>query len=132
MRIIIAGERHWSAPELAEDIVNRLLARYGPELVVVHGGAPGIDQSFAVACHELGVMAELCLPDFSHVGDHRLQDEQMLQRGAGLCLILYRSTLDAGCNDLAYQAIAAGVPTFLIDSENGKPRRLTEGDERLR
>jgi hypothetical protein len=52
---------------------------------------------------------------------------QMLRRGAGLCLILHRSALDAGCRDLAQQAIAARVPTFLIYSEDGKPRRLTEG-----
>jgi YspA, cpYpsA-related SLOG family len=131
MRIIIAGERHWNTPELAEDVVNRLLARYGPELVIVRGGAPGIDQSFAVACRELGVMAEVCLPDFSHVGDHRFQNEEMLRPGVRLCLIFHRAGLDERCRDLAQQAIEAEVPTFLIDNEDGKPRRLTEGDELL-
>jgi hypothetical protein len=58
MRVIVTGDRHWNVPELAEDVINRLLARYGPDLVIVHGGAAGIDQSFAVACRELGVTAE--------------------------------------------------------------------------
>jgi hypothetical protein len=33
MRVIATGDRAWYAPELAEQIVNRLIARYGPGLV---------------------------------------------------------------------------------------------------
>jgi hypothetical protein len=58
MRIVITGERHWRCDELAEQIVNRLLARYGPDSVVVRGGAPGVNPTFAEACQELGVVAE--------------------------------------------------------------------------
>jgi hypothetical protein len=67
MRIVVAGDRHWHADEVAVAILTRLVARYGPGIVIVHGGAPGIDQSFTVACTELGVIEELCLADFSHV-----------------------------------------------------------------
>jgi hypothetical protein len=35
-------------------------------------------------------------------------------RGAGLCVIVHRSILDAGSKDLAQQAPALGVPTYLI------------------
>jgi hypothetical protein len=55
MRVIITGDRNWCAPELAAQVVKRLLVRHGPELVVVHGGATGIDWSFAKACGDLGV-----------------------------------------------------------------------------
>ena len=58
MRVIVAGEKHWHADDLAEDVVTRLLRRYGPSLVIVHGGACGIDHSFALACEELGVEVE--------------------------------------------------------------------------
>ncbi len=47
MRILVTGDRHWRCDELAERVVNRLLARYGPDLVIIHGGAPGVDQSFS-------------------------------------------------------------------------------------
>src|SRR4051794_13516040 len=58
MRVIVTGDRNGYCPELAEQVVNRLLARYGPGLVVVHGGATGIDRAFAEACGALGVEQE--------------------------------------------------------------------------
>jgi acetylglutamate kinase len=58
MRILITGDRHWRCDDLAEQIINRLLARYGPDLVIVHGGAPGVDNAFATACREVGIVAD--------------------------------------------------------------------------
>lgn len=58
MRVILTGDRNWHAPDLAEKVRNRLLLRYGPGLVIVHGGATGIDRSFAEACGDLGVEQE--------------------------------------------------------------------------
>lgn len=131
MRVVIAGERHWNAADLADQIVNRLLTRYGPSIVIAHGGAPGIDHSFSLACEKLRVEVDLCLADFSHVGDHGFQNREMLRRGAELCLICHRSVLDERSSDLARQAIAAGVPTYLVNSDDGKPRRILAGDARL-
>ena len=53
MRIIVTGDRHWYAPDLAENVLARLLLRYGPAIVIVHGAATGIDRSFSEACDEL-------------------------------------------------------------------------------
>src|SRR4051794_35960389 len=58
MRVIVTGDRNWYAPDLAEEVVGRLLVRHGPALVVVHGAAPGIGRSFAEACDELDVEQE--------------------------------------------------------------------------
>jgi len=58
----------------------------------------------------------------------RFRNREMLRAGASLCVILHRSVLDARTKDLARQAIEAGVPTYLIDSEEGKVRRLRAGD----
>jgi acetylglutamate kinase len=63
MRILVTGDRHWRCDDLAEQIVNRLLARYGPDLVIVHGGAAGVDNAFSKACEKLGVVAEPHLAD---------------------------------------------------------------------
>ena len=92
--------------------------------MIVHGGAPGIDHSFSLACEELGVTDELCLPEFSRVGDHSFQNGEMLRRGADLCLILHRAAVDEPNNDLARQAIAAGTPVWLIADQQGVPKRL--------
>jgi hypothetical protein len=129
MRIIVTSERHWQCVDLAEKIVNRLLARFGPAIVIIHSGYPGVDQSFAIACRQFGVTVELRLADFSHVGDYSCQNREFLRRGAELCLILHRGTLSDVCADLAHQAIHAGVATFIIDNDHGKPRRLSHGKD---
>jgi hypothetical protein len=58
MRVIVIGDRSWYDRNLARQVVKSLLFRYGPDLVIVHGGATGIDASFAEACDELGVQHE--------------------------------------------------------------------------
>jgi hypothetical protein len=58
MRIIATGDRNWYAPDPADQIVARLIARYGPGIVVVHGAAAGIDSSFVEAADEMGVEHE--------------------------------------------------------------------------
>ena len=131
MRVIVAGEKHWHADDLAENVVTRLLKRYGLGLVIVHGGDCGVDHSFALACAELGVEVDLYLADFSQLGDFRFKNREMIRRGAGLCLILQALGADEASLDLARQAIEAGIPTYLIESEEGKPRRLKAGDIRL-
>jgi hypothetical protein len=57
-------------------------------------------------------------------------------RGQGMVvyimrLIDVRGPLDAGTKDLARQALAAGMPTYLIENEQVVPRRLKKGDSRL-
>jgi YspA, cpYpsA-related SLOG family len=64
MRILITGDRHWRCHDLAEQILNRLLARYGPDLTIIHGGAAGVDNAFSVACEGLGITAEPHLADW--------------------------------------------------------------------
>jgi acetylglutamate kinase len=58
MRVIVTGDRNWHAPELAEEVLNRLFARYGPNLVIVHGGATEIYRSFAEACSDMDIEQE--------------------------------------------------------------------------
>jgi hypothetical protein len=40
VRILVAGDRYWNCADLAKQIVSRLLARYGQNLVIIHGGEP--------------------------------------------------------------------------------------------
>jgi hypothetical protein len=132
---IVNGDRHWYALELAEDFINRLLARYGPGLVIVHGGAPGIEQPFAVACRELGVTAAPHLADWKGLGNvgGPARNREMVEAGADCCIAFHRSLATGkGAKDCARQAIAAGIPTYLIENDEGLPRRVLVGDDRLR
>jgi len=52
--------------------------------------------------------------------------------GADLCIALHRSiTTSTRTKDCVRQALAAGIPTFLVEDERAIPRRIDAGDERL-
>jgi YspA, cpYpsA-related SLOG family len=120
MRILITGDRHWRCDDLAKQVLNRLLARYGPHLVIGHGGAPGVDQSFHVACQTLGVTVEPHLADWKGLGNVAgpARKQEMVQAGADLCVALHRSLESSrGTKDCVRQALAAGIPVYLIEDE---------------
>jgi hypothetical protein len=134
MRILVTGDRHWRCPELALRVVSRLLAHYGPELVIIYGGACGVDQAFAVACRELGVVAEARLPDWKGLGNVAgpAHDREMVQTGIDLCIALHRSLATSkGTKDCVCQALAVGIPVYLIEDDRAIPRRIAAGDKRL-
>jgi hypothetical protein len=58
MRILVTGDRFWACHQLAASILRRLVTRYGPDLVIVHGDSTGVDESFATAAKGLGLTVE--------------------------------------------------------------------------
>jgi hypothetical protein len=151
MRVIITGDRNWYAPEMAAEVVRRLLVRYGPDLVIVHRGASGIDWSFTQACGNLGVKVEVHparweLLDVSgalvrqnkhgvryNANAGPIRNAKMVAAGAGMCVAFHRFLRQSrGTKDCVRRAIEAGIPTYLVDSEKARPRRLRAGDARLR
>lgn len=151
MRVIVTGDRKWYAPDMAEQVLNRLILRYGPGLVVVHGAATGIDRSFAEACGEVGVdqeahparWEELDHPEAVIRYDKRnrpynanagpIRNQTMVDDGAEMCLAFHRAISSSkGTKDCARRALAAGIPSYLIASEAAEPKRLAAGDARLR
>jgi hypothetical protein len=151
MRVIVTGDRNWYAPDLAKEVVNRLLVKHGAGLVIVHGGATGIDQSFAEACTELGVEQEghparsddlydslaIIRRDKSgrayNANDGPVRNAEMVAAGAGMCVAFHRSLAwSRGTKDCVRRAIRAGIPTYLVDSAEARPMRLKAEDERLR
>jgi hypothetical protein len=143
VRIIVTGDRNWYCPDLAERIVNRLVARYGPDVVCVHGGATGVDRSFAEACETVGVQQEAHparweerdapgavirydrrgRPYNANAGPQR--NGEMVKAGARLCIAVHRDiNASKGTKDCARQCIAAGIPVWLIDGEDAEPVRV--------
>jgi YspA, cpYpsA-related SLOG family len=55
MRILITGDRFWQCHVLASGVLRRLIDRYGIDLVIVHGDATGVDESFGTAAKGLGL-----------------------------------------------------------------------------
>jgi hypothetical protein len=149
MRVLVTGHRRWYAPDLAVQVVNRLLCRYGPDLVIVHGAATEIDARFAKACDDLGVNHEphsarwkdLKAPGVVIKYDRRNhpynanagpeRNAEMVAAGAEMCIAFHRFLTESrGTKGCVRRAIEAGIPTYLIDSEMAEPRRLREGGGR--
>jgi hypothetical protein len=69
----------------------------------------------AAAAKGQRIKMEAHMAGFDHLGEEtiRFRNHGVLH-GAGLCVIVHRSVLDAGTKDLARQALAAVVPIDLI------------------
>lgn len=134
MRVLITGDRYWFKPTLAGRILKRLVARHGTDLVIVEGGASGVDEAFRLACRGMGIACETHEARWDELGRRAgpERNREMVAAGAGLCLVLHPFLAGSkGSRDCAQQAIEAGIPTWLVDREDGEPRRLRAGDPRL-
>jgi hypothetical protein len=92
MRIIVTGGRSWACHKLAAVILRRLVAHYGPEIVIVLGDATGVDESFATAAKGVGIAVEAHPADWDGLGKRAgpIRNQGMIDAGAGLCIALHR------------------------------------------
>jgi hypothetical protein len=134
MRIVVTGERSWKCDGLAVAILQRLIARHGSDVVIVHGGDCGVDESFDRACKSLGIAVEARVPNWRQTGIPTIgaRNREVIKDGADLCIALHRSiAASEKTKDCVRQAIQAGIPTFLIADDRAIPSRLRAGDSRL-
>jgi hypothetical protein len=96
MRIEVTGDRAWACDELALATVKRLIARYGREITVVHGGCRGVDESFNKACANLGVAVEAPVANSPQTGTPTIanRNRELIKPGADLCSDRRPSRLD--------------------------------------
>jgi hypothetical protein len=134
MRILITGDRYWACHKLAAEILRRLIARYGSDLVIVHGDATGVDESFGSAAKGLGLSVEAHPADWDQAGPAAgpRRNAEMIRAGADLCVASHRPlSASKGRKDYVRKAVPAGLPVYLIESDTAVPRRVKHGDERL-
>ncbi len=137
MRILVTGDRNWVCRDLTKSVIERLIARYGSDLVIVHGAATGVDTTFGDAARHAGLKVEpheVTGVDWKYYGNRAepLRNAKMVRLGADLCIAVHRDLARSlGTKDCAARAIAAGIPTYLIESDEGMPTRLESGDARL-
>jgi YspA, cpYpsA-related SLOG family len=134
MRVLIIGDRFWECKALADRVVARLVARYGADLVVVHGGAPGVDTSFHLMCQKHGVTLKPFRADWRGLGKIAgpARNKEMVESGADLCIALHRTIQTSkGTKDCIRQALAAGIAVWLIEDDEAIPKRIQPDDERL-
>jgi YspA, cpYpsA-related SLOG family len=125
MRILVTGDRFWACHKLAVGIIRRHVQPYGPDIVIVHGGATGVDESFATAAKGLGVAADAHPGNWRGVGAAREESEadqkrEMVRAGAGLCLAVHRFTFNSkGTKDYARLAVEADDVPPVVGSGGG-------------
>jgi hypothetical protein len=64
----VTGDRFWNCPQIDQGVLRRLIDRYGRELVIVHGDATGVDESFGRAAKGLGLSVEPHPADWDRLG----------------------------------------------------------------
>jgi hypothetical protein len=134
MRIVITGDRAWSCDELAMAVLQRLITRYGRDIVIIHGGSPGVDESFNEACTSLGITVEPRPANWPHTGHPTIgsKNRELIKDGADLCIAVHRRIgASQRTLDCVNQAIQADIPTFLIADERAVPSQLQRADARL-
>ena len=93
--------------------MTRLISRYGRDLVIIHGGAPGVDNAFAAACKQFEIKSESHLADWKGLGNIAGPGEPGDGRiGGDLCIALHR-TLETskGTKDCCAKPSQRGLPS---------------------
>ena len=61
-----------------------------------------------------------------------VRNKEMVDAGADLCIALHRTLATSkGTKNCVRQALAAGIPVYLIEDEQARPKRITLRDWRL-
>ncbi len=134
MRTIVTGDRFWACHHLPAAILRRLVASYGPDIVIVHGDAAGVDESLGGAAKGLGLTVEAHPADWDRVGKRArpVRDARCSRPG-----LARASPLTASCRAVRARRIALtrpsrpAYPPCLTDSDGAKPKRLLANDPRL-
>ncbi len=134
MRIVVTGDKDWSCPDLAARILRRLVARYGCDIVIIHGNEPGVDASFDSAAKEVGLDVEVRVIDRKNTGFPTVgqRNRELLLGGADLCLAVHNRV--ASCPrtlDCVRQALQERIPVYGIENVHAIPRRIKRGDRWL-
>lgn len=126
-RVLVCGDRDWPCFDLADRIVERLRVRYGRDLVIVHGCARGVDGAFDSAAKVRGLSCELHPAKWEVNGltGGPIRNQEMVDAGAAFLICVHRH-LDGskGSRDCVERALEAGIPCYLIDREDGEPKRI--------
>lgn len=128
-RVLVCGERDWPCFDLVDRIVERLRLRYGRDLVIVHGCARGVDGAFDSAAKIRGIS---CEPhpakwEVNGLAGGPIRNQAMVDAGAAFLICVHRDLAGSkGSRDCVDRALGASIPCFLIDREDGEPRRIVE------
>lgn len=118
-RFLITGCRNWKCTEVAEWVVGSLLKKYGPEITLVHGMAPGVDTTFASVCRLKGIPDEPHPADWDAYGKAAgpRRNQEMVDAGAMFAVAVHRDLQNSrGTGDCVRRCLGAGIPVYHVDN----------------
>ena len=129
-RVLVTGDRNWRCRAVAREVVQRLKAKHGAALVIIHGGGfTGVEREFAEAAELQRVRQEALPAESGRWGDRAgpIRNAEMVASGIALAVAVHRTLKRSrGTRDCVAKCLAAGIPVWLVDSEEVKPRRIRE------
>ncbi len=129
IRILVTGDREWACLGIAEAVVTRLVARYGSGIVIVHGGAKGWispSNSPPVSKNSRPRSTRWTGKKYGRKAGP-LSNQEMVDRGAELAIVVHRDLAGSRvAKDCVRRCLDAEIPVWLVDSEEVKPRRVTD------
>jgi hypothetical protein len=127
-RVVVTGDRNWYCLDLAGKIVERLAGRHSVDgFVIVHGAASGVDSAFRDARNP-ETPHEPHPAQWERLGKKAgpVRNQAMVDLGADFCIAVHRDLAGSrGTKDCVARCLKAGIPVYLIDSEEVRPRRIT-------
>lgn len=116
MRVLICGSRTFSDRGPIIDAIERLIVRYGTELVVIQGGAKGADDIAEEIASKLDVDTVEYKADWDKYGKRAgfLRNTRMLVEGKPDLVLAFKDKEHSVGTDMMVKiARDAGVPTYV-------------------
>jgi hypothetical protein len=123
VRVIVCGDRQGYTPSVVRRVLTALAEDHGASLVVLHGGARGVDAMAGDMARGLGITVEEYPADWRGKGRVAgfIRNQEMLESGAEQVIAFKRGfdhTLRRGGTEhMCRIAMDAGVPVVVIDEE---------------
>jgi hypothetical protein len=126
MRVLFSGSRKFTDDGAVIAVLERLAKRAGgaEHVVVVHGGASGLDSIAGVLARHMGMAVEVHHADWQKQGKAAgpIRNQVMVDHGADL-LVAYPLPGGRGTQDCIERGVEAGIPTLVYDASTGEYER---------
>jgi len=117
-RVAIVGSRNFNNPALITAFVNRLAVKLDAQnLVVVSGGAKGVDSYAEAAARSLGIEVESIKPDWATYGKRAgfLRNTTIVEHADRI--VAFHDGISRGTMDTVWKAFDSGKPVVVLNDE---------------
>jgi hypothetical protein len=143
-RVLVTGDRQWEARDVAQKVIDRLIAKYGgDEITIVHGAAQGVDVEFEITAklahvkceaypamwYDLDVKGARIMKQANgteyNAAAGPARNQKMVDTKPAYCIAVHKDLKNSkGTKNCVELCLKAGVPVYLIDSDDAEPRRI--------